>query len=275
MPELPEVETTRLGIIEYVKGFKLLEIQSSKKKLRYPCDFHPNELKESSCLDVKRRAKYLIIEFDQITLLIHLGMSGSLRVEESKKLKMKKHDHYVFGFDNGISLVYHDPRRFGFIVKHSDHWVSKMSSWGPEPLSKSFCALDLYKKLKLSNRNIKQVIMDQKVVVGVGNIYANEVLFKIGIHPMQKSSAISKTKTMHLVKEIKNILNKSIEQGGTTLRDFVSGKEQPGYFKQSLMVYGRTGEPCTSCNSTIERLMIAQRSSFYCPKCQTFSDKER
>ncbi|MDG2348478.1 MAG: bifunctional DNA-formamidopyrimidine glycosylase/DNA-(apurinic or apyrimidinic site) lyase [Gammaproteobacteria bacterium] len=271
MPELPEVETTRLGVIGYAKGESLLSMDSSQKKLRYPCDFKKGDFIGSPCLDINRRAKYLIFNFGKEKLLMHLGMSGSLRVEITSRIKKKKHDHCMLHFTGGHSLIYHDPRRFGFIVRHSGAWREKMAAWGPEPLSVDFCKKQLLKKVNQSTRAIKQLIMDQSVVVGVGNIYASEVLFKLGIHPMKKGCTISEDEASGLVKEIKNTLHKSIEQGGTTLRDFISGKEKPGYFKQSLMVYGREGELCFECDTAIERLVLAQRSSFYCPKCQPFS----
>ncbi len=271
MPELPEVETTRLGVIGYAKGESLLSIDSSQKKLRYPCDFTKDDFIGSPCLDINRRAKYLIFNFGQEKLLMHLGMSGSLRVETTSEIKKKKHDHYMFHFTGGHSLIYHDPRRFGFVVRYSEAWREKMTAWGPEPLSADFCEKQLLKKVNQSTKTIKQLIMDQNVVVGVGNIYASEVLFKLGINPMKKGCTISEEEVGGLVLEIKNTLHKSIEQGGTTLRDFISGKEKPGYFKQSLMVYGREGELCFKCGTAIERLVLAQRSSFYCPKCQTFS----
>ena len=271
MPELPEVETTRLGIIDFAKGQKLLSVLRSKKKMRYPCDVSTDEITGLTCLDIKRRAKYLIFDLGPIKILIHLGMSGSIRVEHTQNRTHKKHDHFEFCFDNNYSLVFHDPRRFGFVVRYSDDWRLKMSKWGPEPLSEGFNEDVLFKRFKQTSRSVKQVLMDQHTVVGVGNIYANEVLFKLNIYPLLKASDVSRSKIKGLVSEIKNILRKSIEQGGTTLRDFVSGQEKPGYFKQSLMVYGRSGESCYVCNTKIERMMIGQRSSFYCPKCQPFS----
>ena len=271
MPELPEVETTRLGVIDYVKGEKLLSINYSQKKLRYPCDFVVDDLIGLTCLDISRRAKYLIFNFKHEKLLIHLGMSGSLRVEVTSNLKHKKHDHLTFSFTGGHSLIFHDPRRFGFVVRHTCAWKEKMALWGPEPLSEDFCSKGLFEKINQSSRAIKQAIMDQKVVVGVGNIYANEVLFKLGINPLKKACDLSHHEAEGLVSEIKSTLNLSIKQGGTTLRDFVSGKEKPGYFKQSLMVYGREGKSCYHCDSLIERMVIGQRSTFYCPVCQPFS----
>ena len=271
MPELPEVETTRLGIIDYAKDQKLVSVRCSHKKMRYPCDIVFDEIIGLTCVDIRRRAKYLIFDFGLKKILVHLGMSGSIRVEITKKIIKKKHDHYEFDFLNGYSLIFHDPRRFGFVVGYSDDWVSKMSKWGPEPLSSDFDDKVLYTKSKESARSIKQLLMDQHTVVGVGNIYANEVLFELNIHPLEKSCDLSKNRIKALVAAIKRILQKSIQQGGTTLRDFVSGQDKPGYFKQSLKVYGRNNEPCSVCNTNIERIMIGQRSSFYCPICQPLS----
>lgn len=275
MPELPEVETTRLGVINYVKDKRLLSINMSNKKLRYPFDFSNDTLVGLRCLNIERRAKYLIFNFGIKKLLVHLGMSGSLRVENASDKTKKKHDHVVLRFEGNHSLIYHDPRRFGFVVMYNEGWKEKMDKWGPEPLSKEFNKTNFYEKLKMSSRSIKQVLMDQKNVVGVGNIYANEVLFKVKLHPMTKASLVSKEVSEKMIIEIKNILKNSIEKGGTTLRDFVSGKENPGYFKQSLLVYGREGLPCTECGTMINRMVIAQRSSFYCPCCQPSSDNER
>ena len=271
MPELPEVETTRLGVIDYAMGQKLQSVHCSQKKMRYPCDIIFDEIIGLTCVDIGRRAKYLIFNFGLKKFLIHLGMSGSLRVEVTKKRSQKKHDHFEFVFSNGYSLIFHDPRRFGFVVGYSHDWQSKMDKWGPEPLSNQFEYKGLLEKCKHTSRSIKQVLMDQQTVVGVGNIYANEVLFELGIHPLHKACDLSDNKAKAIVIAIKNILQKSIEQGGTTLRDFVSGQAKPGYFKQSLNVYGRDNKPCYVCDTKIERIMISQRSSFYCPKCQPLS----
>ena len=165
MPELPEVETTRLGIIDYAKDQKLVSVRCSQKKMRYPCDIVFDEIIGLTCVDIRRRAKYLIFDFGLKKILVHLGMSGSIRVEITKKIIKKKHDHYEFDFLNWYSLIFHDPRRFGFVVGYSDDWVSKMSKWGPEPLSSDFDDKVLYTKSKESARSIKQLLMDQHTVV--------------------------------------------------------------------------------------------------------------
>lgn len=273
MPELPEVETSRQGIINYATDKTLKSLWLSNKALRYPYNFEPPIFVGKRCINITRRAKYLIWHFDQEKLLVHLGMSGSLRVEETSKLTKKKHDHAVFSFDGGYSVIYHDPRRFGSIMMYSGEWQKKMAKLAPEPLSSEFNSHYLINKLKQTTRPIKITLMDQSIVVGVGNIYANEVLFQLKIHPEKQSSLVTTAEAEKLVVSIKTILAAAIKQGGTTLRDFVSGNNKPGYFKQSLLVYDREGLPCVSCGKPISKMTLGQRSSFYCKVCQPCSVK--
>lgn len=272
MPELPEVETTRQGILPFVQGKTLESLDYSGKKLRYPLNFNRAELAGQKCIKVTRRAKYLFFHFETMKLMVHLGMSGSLRVEKKQESKKKKHDHLVFNFVGAHKVIYHDPRRFGMVVRANDDWDKKVEKWGVEPLSDDFNDEYLYLCLKRTNRSLKTVIMDQSIVVGVGNIYANEVLYTIKVHPNCPASRVSFEVASWLVQEIKKILSTAIQQGGTTLRDFVSGEGKPGYFKQSLNVYGRAGQPCFACNQVLEKIIIAQRSTVFCPKCQPSVD---
>ncbi|MAH61641.1 MAG: DNA-formamidopyrimidine glycosylase [Legionellales bacterium] len=269
MPELPEVETTRQGIMPYFTDQRIDQLLIRQKKFRYEVNFNDKDLIGQTGICIYRRAKYLILEYTSCVLLIHLGMSGSLRMLE-KTAAIKKHDHLFFQLSNGLTMVYHDPRRFGFILKYPNLIALNQvfHNLGPEPLSDCFNNSYFKCKIARSNRPIKSLLMDQKVVVGVGNIYATEALFLAGIHPDKPGATLSDHETTQLVLECKIILKKAIANGGTTLRDFVSGHGQPGYFKQSLHVYGRSGESCYRCNTTIEKQIIGQRTSSFCPQCQ-------
>lgn len=268
MPELPEVETSRLGVLPYFEGQVVQRVFYSGKQLRYPVDKALiQELIGQTGITIQRRAKYLVIIFNETSMILHLGMSGHLRVEDGTHFEKKKHDHLAIYFKDK-TLVYHDPRRFGFVVAYDESWSKKLACLGPEPLSSSFSAAYLYQMSLKSGRAIKAFIMDQSVVVGVGNIYANEALFSARINPMKKANKLDLAACDRLVVAIKDILNKAIAMGGTTLRDFVSGHAKPGYFKQTLAVYGRDQAPCVSCNRKLLKKVIQQRASFYCEYCQ-------
>lgn len=269
MPELPEVETSRLGVLPHFEGEVVCDVFYSGLNLRYPVSTQVNDqLKGQTGVTIDRRAKYLIMRFSESSLLLHLGMSGHLRVEDSVDFIKKKHDHWALYLKNK-ALVYHDPRRFGFVVQYDEAWCKKLAQLGPEPLEAGFSSAYLYQQAQKSQRAIKALIMDQAVVVGVGNIYANEALFEIGVHPMAKSNKLSVSDCGRLVVALKTILSDAIKLGGTTLRDFVSGHAQPGYFKQSLKVYGRESAPCVRCQGEVRKLVIQQRASFYCEGCQS------
>ncbi|MRI33020.1 DNA-formamidopyrimidine glycosylase [Endozoicomonas sp. OPT23] len=270
MPELPEVETTRRGIEPHIIGQTVSETVVRNARLRWPV---PDDLKQildqQTVRSVERRAKYLLIRTDSGTLIIHLGMSGSLRVLKQPQAP-QKHDHVDIVFSNGVSLRYTDPRRFGAVLWSSDdiHQHDLLSKLGPEPLTEGFTAQRLFQLSRNKRQPVKTFIMDNHVVVGVGNIYANEALFKSGIRPDRACGKISKERYERLTIAIKETLAKAIEQGGTTLKDFVGGDGKPGYFKQELAVYGRKGEPCIKCNTTIVETRIGNRSTCYCKKCQ-------
>jgi formamidopyrimidine-DNA glycosylase len=270
MPELPEVETTRRGIKPHVMNQQISRITVRDARLRWPV---PDDLDEwardQKIIDVMRRSKYLLIQLERGTLLIHLGMSGSLRVLFDDPTP-GKHDHIDVELANGVRLRYNDPRRFGAWL-YTEHAVSDhelISHLGPEPLTDDFDADYLYQRTRSRKTKIKTLIMDAKVVVGVGNIYANEALFLSGIYPHKMAGKITKLETSRLVDAIKSVLARAIEQGGTTLRDFVGGDGKPGYFAQTLAVYGRAGEPCKQCTTVIRELRTNNRSTCYCPVCQ-------
>jgi formamidopyrimidine-DNA glycosylase len=218
--------------------------------------------------NVSRRGKYLILTISNESLIIHLGMSGSLRI--SQKEDLKKHDHIDICFQDGTILRYCDPRRFGCFLWSEDpdsHFLLK--DLGPEPLGNSFSGEYLFNSSRKRKTPVKNFIMNSKIVVGVGNIYASEALYASGIKPSSPAGRIPKRKYEKLAIEIVNILRQSIRDGGTTLRDFVGGNNQPGYFKQNLKVYGREGKECHKCMSVIKSQRIGQRASAFCPTCQT------
>ena len=268
MPELPEVEVSRLGITPHLKGHTIKFITVRQPKLRWAVPDELQRLVGEKILSVSRRAKYLLIETTKGSAIVHLGMSGSLRVLDAF-IEPNKHDHVDLVLSNGKVLRYNDPRRFGawlYQEPQADHQV--FSYLGPEPLTDEFCAATLIEKAKGKRVAVKQLIMDNKVVVGVGNIYANEALFSSGIHPQTPAGQVSESKLILLAGEIKKVLSKAIEQGGTTLKDFNQADGKPGYFAQELLVYGRAGEPCFVCCNTIQEAKIGQRNTFFCNVCQ-------
>ena len=271
MPELPEVETTRRGIAPHCEGLPLQNMVVRNGALRWPVESGlPHWLRGQMLHEVSRRSKYLLMRFDTGTLLVHLGMSGSLRVVDAQAL-VGKHDHIdlVFGADK--VLRFNDPRRFGAFVWHEGadvHAHNLLRHLGPEPLDEAFSADYLWSKAKRRSVPLKSFIMDAKVVVGVGNIYANEALFKAGLHPLKPADKLSRPKAQRLVTEIKAVLAKSIKQGGTTLRDFVGGDGKPGYFAQQLNVYGRGELPCVVCCKPLTEKRLQNRTTVFCTQCQ-------
>lgn len=268
MPELPEVETTLRGIRPHLEGRTLTTTIIRESRLRWPISPALSHVSQSPVRDLKRRAKYLIIELDAGQLLIHLGMSGTLRIVPADT-PTKKHDHVDFCFDNGKNLRFNDPRRFGAILfqPHGTAFT-QLAQLGPEPLNDTFNSDWLFTRSRGKKVAIKNFIMDNANVVGVGNIYAQESLFLAGIHPSRAAGRISQQRYDKLVVAIKQVLARAIEAGGTTLKDFTRADGQPGYFAQSLRVYGRAGEPCDVCGSTLKGARHGQRSTTYCPTCQ-------
>lgn len=268
MPELPEVETSRRGIEPHLVGNTIQYVLVRNSRLRWPVSEQIEKIYEQRVLSVKRRAKYLLIELENGWIVIHLGMSGSLRIllEEQPE---QKHDHVDVVLRDGKVLRYTDPRRFGaWLWTNSLDECSVLANLGPEPLTDEFNSDYLYQKSRSRKTAIKSWIMDNKIVVGVGNIYANEALFAARIHPERAASSLSKTEVVTLVATIKRILAQAIEQGGTTLKDFLQSDGKPGYFAQELFVYGKKGELCPHCGHKIETVKIGQRTTFYCPDCQ-------
>ena len=270
MPELPEVETTRCGIAPHVTGQDVHQVVIRQPRLRWPIPRElPRLLGGRRIEQVRRRAKYLLFDCGHGHLLIHLGMSGSLRIVRADT-PPDKHDHLDIVFTNGQALRLHDPRRFGAVLwcEGDPYTHELLASLGPEPLGDGFSADYLYPRLRGRKLAIKQAIMDNKLVVGVGNIYANEALFLAGIRPTTAAGRLSRARVERLVATIRQVLAAAITQGGTTLRDFVGGDGKPGYFAQQLKVYGREGLPCLSCQTPIRQRVQGQRSSWYCPQCQ-------
>ena len=269
MPELPEVETTKRGLEPRVVGKQVLSAQIYQKQLRWEIPSHlPTTIKGEFIKKISRRAKYILIKFSNGTLVMHLGMSGSVSVVPSGEA-LKKHHHFELILDNATSMRFHDPRRFGSILwQKNNEQLSLFNNFGPEPLSNEFNDNTLYLSSKGRKKNIKAFIMDSSIVVGVGNIYASESLFLAGISPKRVAGKTSKKRYQALTQCIKQILKEAINNGGTTLNDFSNIDGEPGYFSQVLSVYGRDDMSCYQCNGTIKRIVQNQRASYYCPRCQ-------
>ncbi len=270
MPELPEVEVTRLGISPHLIGEKITQVAVHQPSLRWPVPDSVYLTENQVISHVSRRAKYLFIHTRAGDLVMHLGMSGKMRVVDQELPKLK-HDHIEIYLSNGTKLVFNDARRFGsclFQCKDDEVPLKILSNLGPEPLTEQFDGQRLHELSRNKTSPVKSFIMDNSVVVGVGNIYANESLFMSGIDPRRQASRISKKRYMALAQNIKIVLKKAIEQGGTTLRDFAQADGNPGYFTQHLNVYGRVGEQCDLCETLIKSKVIAQRNTFFCPACQ-------
>ncbi|HMQ10444.1 MAG TPA: bifunctional DNA-formamidopyrimidine glycosylase/DNA-(apurinic or apyrimidinic site) lyase [Oligoflexia bacterium] len=271
MPELPEVETVCQGLAQLIKPQSCVEhIHIYTDKLRFPISKTVKDTLPGQKLQrFSRRAKYILWHFDQHIMISHLGMTGSWRELNDD---MKKHDHFAIAFVDEQTLIYNDPRRFGFIDLCPkdiilDHKFLK--HLGPEPLSDQFNHNYLQNYCKNKTAAIKSVIMDQRCVVGVGNIYACESLFQSEIHPLTPAKDVSELNLKKLIKHIQNVLLQAIEAGGSTIKDFKKAGGEQGYFQHQFLVYGKTGELCPNCKqSKIENLRISGRSSFYCPNCQ-------
>jgi len=271
VPELPEVETTRRGIRSALRGRSVTALVLRESRLRWPVDrAFLAELPGQRVREVRRRAKYLLIELEHGTLIAHLGMSGSLRVLPADTPPLA-HDHYDLQLEGGRCLRFNDPRRFGSL-----HWASGdpqqhrlLARLGPEPLGKYFNADYLAGRARGRKVAIKQFLMDQHVVVGVGNIYASEALYRAGISPRRAAGRISRARLERLVGAVREVLAEAIREGGTTLRDYVGADGHPGYFRRRLYVYERAGEPCRRCGNALRQIVQGQRSTYYCPSCQT------
>jgi formamidopyrimidine-DNA glycosylase len=271
MPELPEVETTRRGIAPHVAGRHVAALHVYDRRLRWPVPSNLGSRLRGRQIDrIDRRSKYLLFRLGADTLLIHFGMTGSLRVFQQAPAR-RTHDHVDIVLDDGTTLRYHDPRRFGAML-----WVSGpaerhplLRDLGPEPLDRAFDAKYLWQATRHRRTAIKLALMDNRLVVGVGNIYANESLFRAGIRPGMAAERLSQPRAARLVLEVRNTLTDAIAKGGSTLRDYVDAQGDPGYFQLDYFVYGREGAQCRVCGSAVKSTRHGQRATFYCPRCQT------
>jgi formamidopyrimidine-DNA glycosylase len=275
MPELPEVETTRRGVAAALLGRRVSNTIVRERRLRWPISKRFDaDVRGQTLRAVLRRAKYLLLQFDQGTAIVHLGMSGSLRVLRAD-VPVLKHDHWDIVLDSGDALRFHDPRRFGSL-----HWTVQdplqhplLKKLAPEPLDAAFDGEYLFRVTRRRSVAIKILIMNSQLVVGVGNIYASEALFRAKIAPRRAAGRISRDEAASLAAAIKTVLSEAIRIGGTTLRDYVGSDGTPGYFSQELFVYERATLPCRLCRTPIRHLTQGQRSSYWCPKCQAASRK--
>ena len=269
MPELPEVETTKNAILPF-KGKILKQIIVNNPSLRWPVDHKViKKIKDVKILSISRRAKYIFLSLDNLTIIIHLGMTGTFRIQNLGSNETKKHDHIIFEFKDKI-LIFNDPRRFGslHITKApQDHYLIK--HLGPEPLEEDFNSEYLFRKIKKAGVSTKSFLMNQKNVVGIGNIYACEILFSSGISPKRKIKYLNKSQCEEIVRNTKRIIKEAITKGGTTLKDFYSADGNKGYFKIELNVYDRENKECRVCKDKIIRFVQNQRSTFYCKSCQS------
>ena len=270
MPELPEVETTRRGIAPHLEGRRLRGVVVRDARLRWPVpEDLDRRIRGRRVKAVRRRGKYLLIDLEGAgTLLLHLGMSGSLRLVACRQ-PPGPHDHVDLRIEGGRCLRLTDPRRFGALL-----WTPApdthplLRDLGPEPLSAGFDGAALWRRSRGRRVAVKNLLMDSRVVAGIGNIYANEALFRAGIHPARAAGRISKARYARLAQALREVLGEAIRAGGTTLRDFVRSDGRPGYFHHTLAVYDREGAPCPRCGHPIRRMRLGQRSTFYCPRCQ-------
>jgi len=269
MPELPEVETTLRGIEPHLLNQRINRVVVRDPRLRWPVPVEVSKAEGQHFVSLERRGKYLLIKLEQGGLIIHLGMSGSLRILEHA-LTPQKHDHIDVVLDNGLCLRFNDPRRFGAFLWVDGEMASHelIRDLGPEPLSPAFTAEYLYRRSRDRRVAVKNFIMNGHIVVGVGNIYASESLFMAGIHPQRAAGRVSLQRYEGLAAAIRDVLSRAIRRGGTTLRDFVNSSGAPGYFAQELLVYDRAGGDCFQCGASIRLKVLGQRSSFYCPTCQ-------
>ena len=269
VPELPEVETTRRGIEPFLRGQRIADIVVRQAQLRWPVPKRQlARVRGETIHTVARRAKYLLLHTEPGAIIVHLGMSGSLRVVP-RQAPVRAHDHIDLAMHSGKTLRFHDPRRFGcWLWQVAGDTHELLAELGPEPLGDAFDVEHLWRASRGRSAPVKNFIMDQHVVVGVGSIYAAEALFRAGIHPRRAAGKVSHARYAALVDAIRYILHYAITRGGTTLRDFINPEGEPVYFEQELLVYGREGEACRVCGTRIRSIVLGQRASCYCPQCQ-------
>ncbi|MBW2485259.1 MAG: bifunctional DNA-formamidopyrimidine glycosylase/DNA-(apurinic or apyrimidinic site) lyase [Deltaproteobacteria bacterium] len=273
MPELPSVEVICRGLQQHLPGLRVLQITTGSKKLRLPM---PRKdlaayIRGARIKAVDRRAKFLLITMDNgAQLIIHLGMTGRLGIFP-KDCPKAKHDHFHLHLDNSTQLIFNDIRRFGFIQVHPpglDFCHTMLANLGPEPFGQDFTPQHLQKMAAGKNRPLKNFLMDNRVVVGIGNIYACEILFHAGLNPNKRVCSLTKKQWTEIVKSSRYVLEKAIKSGGTTISDFVNESGKSGYFQLELQTYGRQGKPCGCCATPINKITMGGRSTFFCPKCQ-------
>ena len=270
MPELPEVETTRRGIAPHVTGRRVVRVEVYDRRLRWPVPADLDARLQGTTIDrVDRRSKYLLLHAGEGALLVHLGMTGTLRVFRDAPPR-RLHDHVDITLDDGTVLRYRDPRRFGAML-----WIASsagghrlLDALGPEPFDPPFDAAYLWRATRTRRAAIKLVVMDNQVVTGVGNIYANEALFRAGIRPTTPVGRLTRPRFARLVTSVREVLSEAIAKGGSTLRDYVDSRGEPGCFQLDYRVYGRDGLACRVCKGTIRQRRQGQRSTFWCPACQ-------
>lgn len=270
MPELPEVETTRRALAPWMEGHRIRRLVVRNRQLRWPVPEGLEErLRDAPVRAIGRRGKYLLLETPRGTALVHLGMSGSLRVLE-RVLPAGPHEHFDLVLDDGRCIRFTDPRRFGALLWAGMEPLAHplLARLGPEPLGSGFSGSYLWTRARGRRVAIKPFLMDAGVVVGVGNIYASEALFAAHLRPGRAAGRIPRAGMERLATAVRDVLGQAIAEGGTTLRDFHHGTGQPGYFARKLAVYGREGLPCPGCGTPVRKLILGQRSSFYCPACQ-------
>ena len=270
MPELPEVETTRRGLVPHVRRRRIRALKVYERRLRWPVPASlPRRLAGQRILSTGRRGKYLLLTLDRGTLLVHLGMSGNLRVVAADSPR-DLHDHFDLVLDSGRALRFNDPRRFGSLlyVRGDPLAHPLLAHLGPEPFAREFDADYLWRITRGRRVAVKQLLMNSRLVVGVGNIYASEALFRARVRPQRAARSLTRAEAARLVRAVRAVLAQAIRAGGTTLRDYLNAEGSPGYFRQRLYVYERAGSPCRRCGARVRAITQGQRSTYYCPACQ-------
>ena len=270
MPELPEVETTRRGLTPYARKRRIAALAVYEPRLRWPVPRTlPARVAGQRIVRVGRRAKYLLLELESGTLLVHLGMSGNLRAVPADTPRLA-HDHFDVVLDSGVALRFNDPRRFGSLLYTAGDPARHplLARLAPEPFARAFDADYLWRISRRRRVALKQLIMNSQLVVGVGNIYASEALFRARLRPQRQARSLTHAEAARLVKSVRAVLAQAIRAGGTTLRDYLGADGSPGYFRQRLYVYERAGKPCRRCRTPIRAISQGQRSTYYCPSCQ-------
>jgi len=274
MPELPEVETTRRGLASYIIGKRIEQVEVRRRDLRWPIgDGFEEILSGQRVTGLRRVGKYMIMDMDNgWSVLSHLGMSGTFRVVPTMPAELRKHDHVIIELESGEAVIYHDPRRFGFLLHCKTDEIlqhPRLIDMGPDPFDEqNFTPEYLHAQLARRNAPIKAVLLDQSLVAGIGNIYASEALFGARIHPKRPANSLKKIEILMLISSITEVLAAAIASGGSTLRDYSGSDGEAGYFQHAFKVYGHANEPCSACKKLLKVETVAGRSSFFCENCQ-------